>query len=166
MAVIWNTSCKKCILWDKTSNYISFQDMQSFFEFLVSVINHYHINGLYLFWVSFEWFCLKIRSDTKYFPLSCLRDCDQELIVVIVYYFQIWNKKEHTIIINSVISCHMGPIYIEILYITMNTETPYIYIFIYWVSRNNRAVTWVPCVLTYPVVICLRTFKWFQVINL
>ena len=30
--------------------YISFQDMQSFYEFLDSIINHYHINGLHLFW--------------------------------------------------------------------------------------------------------------------
>ena len=29
--------------------YISFQDIQSCFEFLVSVINPYHINGLDLF---------------------------------------------------------------------------------------------------------------------
>ena len=41
--------------------------MESFFEFLVSVINHYHINGLNLFCDSFEWFCLQISSDTKYF---------------------------------------------------------------------------------------------------
>ena len=41
--------------------------MQSFFEFLVSVINYYHINVLYLFWDSFEWFCLQISSDPKYF---------------------------------------------------------------------------------------------------
>ena len=47
--------------------------MQSFFGFLVSVINHYHINGLHLFWDSFEWFYLQINSDTKYFFLSCLR---------------------------------------------------------------------------------------------
>ena len=36
--------------------------------------------------------------------------------VVIVYYFQIWNKEEYIIII-SVISSHMGPVYIEELYI-------------------------------------------------
>ena len=30
-----------------------------------------------------------------------------------VYYFQIWNKKEHNIIISRVISCHMGPMYFE-----------------------------------------------------
>ena len=38
-----------------------------FFERLVSVINHYHINGLHLFWNSFEWFYLQISSDAKYF---------------------------------------------------------------------------------------------------
>ena len=54
---------------------------------------------------SFEWFCLQISSDTKY-------------LVVIVYYFQIRNKKEHYIIISRVISSHLGPMYIE---------TPYIY---------------------------------------
>ena len=53
----------------KISNQYFFQDMQSFFEFLVSVINHYHINGLHLFWDSFEWFCLQISWDAKYFPL-------------------------------------------------------------------------------------------------
>ena len=42
---------------------ISFHEIQSFFEFLVSVINHYYINSLHLFWDSFEWFC----RDAKYF---------------------------------------------------------------------------------------------------
>ena len=41
--------------------------MKSFGEFLASVINHYHINGLDLFWDSFEWFCHQISRDTKYF---------------------------------------------------------------------------------------------------
>ena len=37
-------------------------------------------------------------------------------IAVIVYYFQIWNKKkEHNIIISRVMNSHMGPMYIEIL---------------------------------------------------
>ena len=40
---------KKKITTRKFSDYISFQDMQSFFEFLVSVINYYHINELHLF---------------------------------------------------------------------------------------------------------------------
>ena len=42
---------------------------------------------------------------------------DWGLIVVIVYYFQIWSKKEHNIIISRVINSHMGPMYIEIPYI-------------------------------------------------
>ena len=41
--------------------------MQSFFEFLVSVINHYPINELQVFWENFEWFCLQISNDRKYF---------------------------------------------------------------------------------------------------
>ena len=45
--------------------------------------------------------------------LSCPKHCNQGLIVVIIYYFQIWNKKEHNIIINRVISSHMGSMYIE-----------------------------------------------------
>ena len=43
--------------------------MQSFFKFLVSEINHYHINGLHLFWDSFEWFCLQIVVTQNIFPL-------------------------------------------------------------------------------------------------
>ena len=35
---------------------------------------------------------------------------DRGLIGVILYYFQIWNQKEHKIIISGVISCHMGPV--------------------------------------------------------
>ena len=98
--------------------YISFQDMQSFFEFLVSVINNYHINRLHLFGDRFEWFCLQISSDTKYFFFSCPRHCDQSLIVVIVYYFQNFNKKEHNIIIRRAIKSQIGPIYIETPYST------------------------------------------------
>ena len=41
--------------------------MHLVFEFLVSVINHYDVNGLRLFWASFEWFCLPISSDEKFF---------------------------------------------------------------------------------------------------
>ena len=49
--------------------------------------------------------------------LSCPRHCDRGLIVDIVYYFQIWNKKEYKIIISRVINSHMG---------SMCIETPYI----------------------------------------
>ena len=105
--------------------------MQSFFEFLVSVINLYYINRLHLFLNSFGWFCLQISSDAKYFFLSCSRHCDLRLIVVIVYNFQIWSKKEHIIIICRVISRHMDPMYIELPYISsfmgpIYIETPYI----------------------------------------
>ena len=88
--------------------------MQSFFEFLVSVINHYHMNGLHLLWDRFEWLCLQISSEEECF-LSCPRRCDRGLTVVIVYYFQIWNKKD--IIISRVISCHEGSMYIDTCYI-------------------------------------------------
>ena len=66
--------------------------MQSFFEFLITIIDHYHINRLNLFWDSFELFYLQICSDTKYFFLSCPRHCDQELIVVIEYYNNIIHR--------------------------------------------------------------------------
>ena len=79
--------------------------MQYFFlKFHLSVIN-YHINGLHLFWDSFEWFCLQTSSEAKYIFLSCPRHWDEGLIVVIEYYFQIWNKKEYNIISSRVISC-------------------------------------------------------------
>ena len=80
----------------------------NFFQFLLSIINHYHINGLRLFCDSFEWFCLQRSSDAKYVFLSCSRG----IIVVLVYCFQIWNKKEHSLI-TRVISSHMGPMYID-----------------------------------------------------
>ena len=102
----------------KNCYYISFQDTQSFFEFLVSVINPYDINELNLFGDSFEWFCLQISWDAKYFFLSCPKHCDLGFLVVIEYYFQIWNKKESNIIISRTISSHMGPMYID---------TPYMY---------------------------------------
>ena len=67
------------------------------------------------------------------FPLYCFRG----LIVVIVYFFQIWNKKEHNIIRSRVISSHTRLMYIETPYIIssrvinghmrpMYIETPYI----------------------------------------
>ena len=124
MAVIWNTSCRKCIIWarDIKSFFLlllyQLPGHAIFFEFLVSVINPYHINGLHLFWNSFEWFCLYISRDPKYF--SSLVQCIL-IIVVIIHYFQIWSKKEHDIIISRVISRHMGPVYID-------TPSQYIYI--------------------------------------
>ena len=45
--------------------------------------------------------------------LSYSRHCNQGLIVVIVYYFQIWNQKEHNIINRRIISSHMSLMYME-----------------------------------------------------
>ena len=56
------------------------------------------------------------KQGHKIFFLSCAKHCDRGLTVVIVYYFQIWNKKEH-IMISKVISRKEGPMYIEIPYI-------------------------------------------------
>ena len=137
MAVIGNTSYKnasfeidiKSMLFFFNYYYISFKDMKSFFEFLVSVINHYHINGLQLFWDIFEWFCLQISSDAKYFfPLlsntlwSRINSCYSIL-------FSNLKQIEHNIIISRVISSHMGPISIETPYISshmgpISIETP------------------------------------------
>ena len=116
MAVILNTSCKK--FERHQINVLSFYLLLHqlprhaiFFYFLMSVINHYHINRLYRFRDSFEWFCLQISSDANYFFLFGPRHCDQGLIVIIVYYFQIWNKKNTTLLL------------VELL--TMSIETPY-----------------------------------------
>ena len=131
---------KICILWARVFKsiffncyYISFQYMQTFFEFLASVINHYYINGLHLFCNSFELFCLQISSDAKYFFLSSPRHCDQGLTVVIVYYFKIWIKKEHNIIIRRVIRSHMDLMYIE------TPCTLSIYIYILFTNPSARA---------------------------
>ena len=85
----------------------------------VSVRNHYHINGLHLFWDSFDWFCLQISSDTKYCFLPCPRHFDRRLIAFIVWYYQIWNRKGHNIIINRFISSQMSLMYIETPYINL-----------------------------------------------
>ena len=56
---------------------------------------------------------LSLNKWRKIFFLSCPRHSDRGLIVDIVYYFQIWNKKEQSIIISRVISSHMSPMYIK-----------------------------------------------------
>ena len=76
-------------------------------------------------------FCLQISCDAKYFFHSCSRSSEQGLIVVIVYYFQIWNQKERNIIICRVISNHITHVYWDTLYI-------YMYIYIYWERKKKR----------------------------
>ena len=85
-----------------------------------------------------EWYCLQISSDAKYFFLSWPRCGDQGLIVVIVYYFQIWNKKEHNIIISRVISSHMVPMYIETHCIYMIQHRFFSAILFSWVFDEDR----------------------------
>ena len=76
--------------------------------------------------LSYQWIASILRqfsmilSPNKWWRkisfLSCPKHCDQGLIVVIVYYFQIWNQKGHKIISSKVISSHMDPMYIETTY--------------------------------------------------
>ena len=67
MAVIWITSCKKRILEARDIKSMLFIIIiiiiiiiilafrtYKFFAFLVSIINHYLINGLHPFWDNFE----------------------------------------------------------------------------------------------------------------
>ena len=63
MAIVWNMSCKKWILWARDNrlmffncNYTNFHDMQSFFVFIVWVINHNQINGM-------RQFCDRVWND-------------------------------------------------------------------------------------------------------
>ena len=49
----------------------------------------------------------------KIFFLSCPMHCDLGLIDVIVYYFQIWSKKNTTLLLVELFSSHIGPMYIK-----------------------------------------------------
>ena len=55
------------------------------------------MNRLHLLYDSFERFCLKyqISSDATYFSSLVQGIAIKDKRVIIVYYFQIWNKKEH-----------------------------------------------------------------------
>ena len=157
MAVIWNTSCKKCILWarDIKSMVFLFVNISAsrtcniFFGggVLVLVLNHYQwvASILRQFWIILS----PNKQWRKIFFLSNPKYSDRELIVVIVYNFQTWNKKEH-IIISWVNSSHMGPMYTETPYIIMYIETPYMTM--YTKTPYALAVTWVPCILRHPIL--------------
>ena len=93
------------------------------------------------------------KSWRKIFFLSCPSHCDRELIVIIVYYLQIW-KKKHIFINSRVISSPIGHMYIETPYINspidpMYIETPYIMndlLFLRWriglkLSSNTQVYT-------------------------
>ena len=76
-------------------------------------MNLYYINWLHLFWDSFEWICLQIKSEANNFSSLVQDIVIDDWIVIVVYYFQIWKTKENNIFISRVISSHMGPMYIE-----------------------------------------------------
>ena len=134
MAIFRNTSSKKCILWARDSKsmfcfflisyYIIFE-FRIFFFF--SFLSQYLIIVIIMSCIYFERILNDFVSKKEKAPnifFSGPRLYDRELVVVLVYYFQIRNKKEYNIIISRVTSSHMGPVYIETLYI-------YIYIYIY-----------------------------------
>ena len=108
---IWDflPSCWGCLLtlWLKTcvpNNNFGFSGDNCYIKLPVKFCLH-----------SFEWYSLQIIRDAEYFFFSCPRHCDWELIIIIVYYFQIWNKKEH-IIICWVIKSHGSHVYWDTLY--------------------------------------------------
>ena len=67
------------------------------------------------FWDSFEWFCLQISSDAKYFSSLVRGIMIKDLYLYII--FSNLKQKKHNIIISSVIYNHMGSMYIETHYI-------------------------------------------------
>ena len=71
-----------------------------------------------------------MSCDTKYFFLSCPRYCDWGLIVVIVYYFQIWNKKNTSFLIEFLAVTWVPCILRHPLSLSLSL-TLYIYIYIY-----------------------------------
>ena len=80
---------------------------------------------------SFTWFCLQIRSDAKYFFLSCPRYCDWDLIVVIGYYFQIWNKKNTMLLFVELWTVRWVPWNICIWFLIQVKWALWIYTFIF-----------------------------------
>ena len=66
----------------------------------------------------------------KIFFLSCLRDYDQELIVVIVYYFQIWIKKNTTLLLVGLLAVTWVPHILR--------HPIYIYIYANFIKLNRH----------------------------
>ena len=123
IAVIWNKSCKKknaynfglfCFVF--LIVIISASRTCNFFFFLVSGLSY---KSLSYWWVAPVLGHLETNhSKLSILFVSCSSHYDRGLIVVIVYYFQIWNLKEHIIISSRVINSPMGPIYIKTSFIS------------------------------------------------
>ena len=103
MVVFWIMSCKEYILWAWDMKSMLFKLLlyqlsghANFFwggGVLVSLINHYHINGL-----------SPNKCWRKIFFLFCPRHCDRGLIVVVVNCFQIWNKNNTTFLLVEILA--------------------------------------------------------------
>ena len=100
--------------------YISFQDTQSyFFEFLVSVINHFHINGSRLFCDSFEWILSLYKYLRKIFFSFLSKVLRSRINCCYKILFSNLKQKDHDIIISWVLNIHMILLYIETPYINI-----------------------------------------------
>ena len=90
--ILQSTSCEilvfsilvEVVYWPCSLKFVYPTINLAFLEIIVK------LNFLWNFARSFEWFCLQISSDAKYFFLSFSRHCDRRTIIVIVYYFWIW----------------------------------------------------------------------------
>ena len=158
VAVIQNTLVKNTTIELGTSsqclfvffllNFFLYQLLRcvTFFDFLVSLINHYDINGLPLFWEIFEWFYLQTSSDTKYiFPLL-----SKGLWERINSWYRILFSDLKYIEWAEIIGYSHGS---HVYWDTLNIDR---------VSRNNMAVTLVPCILRHT----LYTYtEWAEIIG-
>ena len=79
---------------------------------------------------------------SKIFFHSCPRHCNREIIVVIIYSFQIWNKKEH-IIVNKAISSYMVLCILRHPIYTHTDTHTHIYIYIYNIIIPQHVVLYI-----------------------
>ena len=90
---------------------------------------------------SLQWFCFQISSNAKYFFLSCPRNWDLRLIVVIVYYFKIWNKKNTLLLLLlELLAVTRDPCILKhpILFLASFSHQYYLLVF-YWNLRPGKS---------------------------
>ena len=113
MAIIWNMSCKNGSFELEISRQgffliVIISASRTYYLFFVSCLSNKSLYQWFVLFREFEWFCLQINCDPNNF-LSRPRHRDPGLVVVVVYYIQIWNKLEH-----NNISSHTSLIYIYV----------------------------------------------------